>query len=373
MPPPHIGNPVRRSAWRLLITCVVVIGTGVGIGIGYQFGQSEGDLVRNGPLEIPRRSLSIGRVAAEQKYSWTIGISNNTSEPIAVSDLRASCPCTAIQPRVFTVPPAGTQKVALEIDLFSAVEGRDPDVLGERPFKILLIPSIEGYPPLKGWELGGRIYYPYRCSPETVNFGTVVSGERLPVREFEVHCEVPLQSLEIQSGSSFRTKAVRVNSSFRVTVSLTDAPEPGPLKGSLMLQGRTVHGTVLPQMPIHLRGEVVRGVKPVPPTLLFSLHGANGAEEILLIESRTNRPFLVAGIKCHEDELAVIEAPSTTSASTQHQIRLRCLDDALFTRRAIVFRIKGDGETEYELSVPVVVVDAKKAATQDEKGINNRS
>ena len=135
--------------------------------------------VSTSPLLVAPDALDFGDVWAQREFRWTFPVRNSTAETLTVTDLQASCACTAVSPTSFRIPPGASIDVTAELDLTAAFSHDDRNK--SSPFHVTLQPVLEGfYAPLEPLQLTGLVRRTGLVEPQTLTFSGVTVRIRLP-------------------------------------------------------------------------------------------------------------------------------------------------------------------------------------------------
>ncbi|MCH8045203.1 MAG: DUF1573 domain-containing protein, partial [Planctomycetes bacterium] len=176
-------QPATRSAlpirwWQaVLLLCLFVSATGLGI----YWGQTHIVAgIENGFLEVDPEHLDFGEVWVQDKFQWTLPITNTSSEPVEVLEFRSSCNCLSIEPKTLVLAPGETSDVHLTLDLTT----RNPEQAAKasRRFSVRIAPIITGgLAQYTGWEIQGQVRSVFTVVPLPIEFGReLVRGTPFP-------------------------------------------------------------------------------------------------------------------------------------------------------------------------------------------------
>jgi hypothetical protein len=299
---------MNRFGLALLFGAIVALAAVV-----YYFGRAgKGPAVPDSPpapayelvglLAVESSSLDLGEVWEEPAYVHTLSLHNRSSREVTVTDVATSCGCVSVSPRSFTVPPGGTARLAVTLDLTR----RGHSELGRdvRPFAAEVRPTTPGARApgeRAGWTIAGRVRSRVTLDALAHHFGErPVSGEPAEPRALTATVHVPAQGLQVTTAEGGVTAGVSPldPAGHRYAITLTPdtkALAPGAFKTTATVSvvtpsGETLFGARLPMegvvrpeaslLPAHL----ILGPRPVGETAAGTLVLQGGDTKDVTVE-----------------------------------------------------------------------------------------
>ena len=306
---PATGSALPIRWWQaVLLLCLFVSATGLGI----YWGQTHIVAgIENGFLEVAPEHLDFGEVWVQDKFQWTLPITNTSSEPVEVLEFRASCNCASIEPPSLLLAPGETVDVHLTLDLTT----RNPEEAAKesRPFSVRIAPLINsGLAQYTGWEIQGQVRRPLLLDPPALDFpeGSLVRNEGFACRSVRVDSALPLKELRARCDETMaRIEVEQLSdgpSQFSVTICPSTTLPIGRTEFSVMLEGVTKQGNILPAISLPVSVQVIADVYTVPE--IVALGGIRVGEEItetVVLHSRRNRSFRIAEVRTDQKDVRV--------------------------------------------------------------------
>jgi len=224
------------SALLVWIAAAFFIATGVGL-----WTMRTARLYRRGQLlHVQARYLNMGSVWEQDAFPWTFVIENNGDKDIAISRFVTACNCVSINPKFVHLPPKGSAKVTLTMNL---LHSDGPDSMHEvrqyltdvRPViadpQQLLVPIV--------WRFTASVRRPFDVSPATISLGgadTLVEGTCFAPTH--VHVKALHSFREVVAECDCGDVVVQVNpvpdagSAYDLTVACSRPLHRGPFPGS---------------------------------------------------------------------------------------------------------------------------------------------
>lgn len=231
--PPASDRAMPINWWQTIVLfCLFVAVTAAGL----YWGQTHIVAgIENGYLKVAPERLDFGEVWVQDKFQWTLPITNTSSEPVEVLDIRSSCSCTSIEPTSLVIAPGATVDVKLTLDLTTL----DPKEAAKdiRPFDMRVVPVIKGgLAQYTGWEVQGVVRNPLAFVPPSVDFGddAVIQGKGSMtsglVVEVTAHASTKALAVECDQATIQVEKVNQQESRFRLTVRPHNELPAGPFK-----------------------------------------------------------------------------------------------------------------------------------------------
>jgi hypothetical protein len=127
---------------RLSLPLIVVLG--LSAGIVYRVAPARVAAPKaDGPVPLMATGLDFGEAWEQQRFPWTITVTNPSDAPVTVERFAADCGCVAADQAALTVPPHGQTDVRFHIDL------RDKPRAASQPrreFRVRSLPSCPALP-----------------------------------------------------------------------------------------------------------------------------------------------------------------------------------------------------------------------------------
>ena len=276
----------RRSLGRW------VVGWSVLIGLAGSAARSSGADIPWAETLFAERQHDFGPVPRGAKVRHPFVLTNRTSNPISILNLRVSCGCTSGKASVSVVPPGGTGVVEAEMDTRNFVG---------RKATTLYVTVHNGFGESEvALNVASTILSDIVLNPGGVDFGAIVRGQS------------PTLSLTIDRVAKPGWKIVRMVSTSKVlTASLTEVARTSEMisyRLDVSIKPDTPSGLVRDEIqfitndgesrgfPVLVTGQV-RGELSVTPTVL-ALPAPTSAEPVKgRFVVRSGRPFKVMGVE----------------------------------------------------------------------------
>jgi hypothetical protein len=258
----------RKAVWLALFIALPAdsIGLGWHNGARHSVGQTPVEI-----LTVPAGALDFGEAGYEEKFPWTLPITNVSDKPVVVSSLTASCGCTSVEPTSFALEPGERRDVALSLDLTPSKQSEMEQ--RQRDFAVTISAAIESRRLPVEWQLKGSIIQPYKFSSSHLDFGdSLIAGEPFESKEITVECLDGLESLVAQCDESFGSVTVTKESpwSFKLGIKPNESLEIGPHEWVVKLHGTRSDGKKVPQGGLAAFARIRPPVMALPPQIYFS-------------------------------------------------------------------------------------------------------
>lgn len=291
------------------------------------------------PIVPLPEELNLGTIWTSGDFSHTLRLRNLSSRELGITNLTATCGCTAIEPSSLVIPAGETRAVTLKLHIF---DQRDCGAgLEERPLRASLIPTVtgcSGTPPR--WELKGVVRRLLLLSPSFVSFDeSLVEGQPFPVKTVRVTARLPLRSLEAQGGGGFASLdlARESDTAYVLGIQLRETLPPGPFHFEVTLTPRVRSGEKAKAGVLAVAGYVLHEVEPSPRSLHWGIvRIGQSLESRVVLHSPAGKPF---------------EVKSVSGGSEQTDVRAEKWNN----RVTLVIRCAAAVAGEHEEHVAVVV------------------
>ena len=367
---PATGPALPIRWWQaVLLLCLFVSATGLGI----YWGQTHIVAgIENGFLEVDPEHLDFGEVWVQDKFQWTLPITNTSSEPVEVLEFRTTCACTSIEPKSVVIPAGETVAIQLTVDLTTVIKS---GVTAEdvEPFSMRVVPLLRnGLAQYSGWELKGRIMSPIVGGlPLLVFDDEVIAGAVPASATITIRCRQFVEGIDCERSSNGNIASVRIErvdelkAVYALSVTLSPNTPPGTLTERLMLNFTTANGQHMPSVPLSIRARVVSDIQLSPPEIALGRMAVSAlAEETVTVSSRSGRPFVIESCDCDCDGVTVTFPSSIQDLSSADsfllpmaflatktgdhsgviRFQLRYQDDASVLETELRFTCQGFGE-----------------------------
>ncbi len=282
----------------------------------------------NVPLVVDR--LDFGEVWEDDKFQWTIPITNQGDQPVSVKDFVNTCICSSIEPRKFVILPNETGEVRVTLDLRP---GRDIRFdLTPFNFDLDVTPILE--PGRASWKMQGKVRPAVRFERPLLDLGSRSEwAAPWPAQWVAVLVPPEVERLIASSGNPyFEVQVQRSNGKKRRFTLLVEPRKELPCADysfEVLVTPKLNGEKPLPAQRLAVRGSVVRDLQASLPQVVFGARRiGEKAEETLTLTSLTGRGFKVVGVANSLRGLQVI--PGTgTSVAKNHTYQLRQSVDAV--------------------------------------------
>jgi hypothetical protein len=288
-------------------------------------------------LVVDRMATDLGQVVARADFDFSFRVDNPTPRSLEVVDFHASCACTHIEPRAFTVLPGGSQVVTVRLDLLVS----DENFVPRRPLLVRLNPVYSGGSVSSaGWAFTGQVYQPIRFTPPVLEFGDVEFDELGAVRAlvavdtFEPFEELsvettdpaPLLSVSLRRAEpSSRHPVPQPHEQFTMEVVLNDAMAVGPFDFEIGVRAVSASGNASLIVPLKIKGRVPPDIRPFPGEILLGVRGMGESVRTgVKLRSRGGRRFWLQDLRWG-DYVAEVEGEPGVVFSAEHQVSLTYL------------------------------------------------
>jgi len=138
-------------------------------------------------LYVSPERLDLGEVLASRHYDCTVPIKNLSAAPVTITEIRASCGCTRIDPSSFTLQAGQSRDLTFTLDL-----ARGANRTGTvESFSVSFVPVIkDGLLLADGWELRGQIKPTYVIDTSHIVFD---GATRLIAQQSHPTAKIPIR------------------------------------------------------------------------------------------------------------------------------------------------------------------------------------
>ena len=320
-----------------------------------------------GGLVVDRMATDLGQVVARADFDFSFRVDNPTPRALEVVDFHASCACTHIEPRAFTVLPGGSQVVTVGLDLLVP----DENFVPRRPLLVRLNPIYSGDSVSSaGWAFTGQVNQPIRFTPPVLEFGDVEFHELGAVRALvavdtfepfedllvETSDPDPLLSVSLRRAEpSSRHPVPQPHEQFTMEVVLNDAVAVGPFDFEIGVRAVSASRDARLILPLKIKGRVPPDIRPFPGEILLGVRGMGETVRTgVKLRSRAGRRFRLQDIRWG-DYVAEVEGERGVVFSAEHQISLTYLSAELGKSNSYIEIVVEEeaGQTE-EVRVPIL-------------------
>jgi hypothetical protein len=239
------------------------------------------------PLSIPPGLLDLGEVWSTNNFQTIVPVTNTTSHPIKVSQMRTTCSCARVEPSAFELLPGATQPVSIRANLTGYAQ--DSEVAKSAAgsvFGIGIMPvftSNNGPESRLQWSLTGRVHTALNL-PHSIYFNRVDMDRDAVQRTFVVTPLIDVQGLEFESSSASAIAMAMgsrrdLKAPISVELTLNPLQKPGWFDDSLQVSAIAADGKRLPAQEIRLVGTVIADIDWSPKQFVF---GAQQADKSLV-------------------------------------------------------------------------------------------
>jgi hypothetical protein len=243
-----------------------------------------------GGLEVPEHCLDLGTVWEQDQFPWDLVIYNHNTTAVQLTGFQVSCAhCITITPPAVTLPPQGTARLHLTLDLRRAPNASTPIT----PFRVSIMPIMaHRQTPLRPWQLHGYVQSAVLFSPPAVDFQqTPLLQGQSATQTLSAIPTVPLRTLRLTAAPPGVSVTVRPSpkaDAFLLQVTAGPTLAVGEHMQILRFTPIRADGTALPQVSLPFRPLVLADVR-VEPQQLWLLPQAASAP--VWVSSRSGRPI----------------------------------------------------------------------------------
>lgn len=317
-----------------------------------------GNTERGPTLTVLDDSLDFGEVLEDEKFGWTIQITNPGTEDLHVRDFSSSCTCTSITPESLVIPAGESRAVRLTLDLTHNTSNATPEET--RDFTVYLAPVLDGEPPrrLDNWTLRGKVRPVLRLERASVDFGHTGEFEQpLTVQRVTTHASLPLERIEASCNSvDFTARMQRSGDDparFVLSVQPSKELPVGPFSGRVTLHCFTKAAGPICVKSLPFSGTILSDLQASPPALGFGVRRVGETlEETVTLTSRTRRRFRVQAVEVQGDGFSAERINSAAPTAPSF-----CVKAAILSEGDVEGRFRAvaeyDGLGRRELLIPL--------------------
>jgi hypothetical protein len=224
-------------------------------------------------LHIDPDSLALGEVWENPKHKIALIVKNSSDDQVTIVDFATSCDCLAIEPEKLKIPPRGSARLAVTVDLTH----RQPYQLGlaKWPVTVLLRPVFEkDFAPTAGWELKGIVRSWVSLEAAQLAFGDkCVRGGTPVVRKIRARTHTALDRLEASAAPQLATVRVEAAADEPGQYFILVSPPPhlpvGPFKFRVDVRAVSIDGVAHDCAAIDIAGEMQPSCRVLPRLILL--------------------------------------------------------------------------------------------------------
>lgn len=295
-----------RRTTRTVTLIAVVLAAAVGAGRALQPPPAK-PAGRPALLSAPRDRTDFGEVWEDQRFAWTLPLTNTTADAVRVVDVGASCTCVAAEPRAFTLSPGETRELKLTFDLTP----KPNETLGTtRTFaaEVGVVAATGDLPPeAERFAVRGTVRPVLAVQTADPSFGTRSDRVQPPLpASFGVAPAAVVESLTAVCDSPGFTADVRpAGGAMTVTVTPTRAIPVGAFAVDVRLIPVGRGGRPLPERRVKVLGRVAPDFTTDPPQVTAAARPVGESfEELVTVGSLTGREVTVVSATAHGDGVA---------------------------------------------------------------------
>jgi hypothetical protein len=270
------------------------------------------------PRVLVADSLDFGTVWSDEKFSWTIPVTNVTSRRVTITKIAKSCQCTQVQPSSFVLDPGEQACLHLTLNLRTVEQSEQFGVS-------LYAYESEADGPVAVWHLRGVVKSPFDLQPRKLDFGeSLIADEPFRPKSLDVTCYEPCRQIELSVDPSLAAVATNVGDDgrhFQITVAPSQTLRPGLYEFRVGATPVLSNGQRHPPIWISIRAKISRDVELVPSlTHLGNIKvGESRAIDIGLV-SRLGRNFIIDEIQSKSTNVLITPRSSSPAASTHFYV-----------------------------------------------------
>ena len=219
--------------------------------------------------------LDFGEVWEDPGFVRQLTVHNRGKQMVRVVNMHGGCECTSVEPRAFTVPPGGSQRVAVKIDLTH----RYPYQFGvdRRQLALTVHAAFEGRGiAAEAWTVRGVVKSRVSVDGRELTFADLCGQGESVTRSMKATAHVPLAKLEATAPSDKATVVVvpapKRPGGYDVRVTPNPDLPLGPFQFEVALTATTPDGAKHRCVAFRVSGEMGSPVRVVPnPVLLGNI------------------------------------------------------------------------------------------------------
>lgn len=274
-----------------------------------------GGTQRQAESRLVAAQLDFGEVWEDDKFRWTIPVTNEGQESVTIKDFVSTCTCSGIEPRSLVIPAGETRDVRVTLDLRPTKDVRFD--LAPFRFAIDVVPHLEAGK--AKWNLRGKVRPAVRFNRPVVDFGLRSEwAAPWPAQRVAVLAAPEVAELTASSGNpAFQAEVMRSSEKkgrFELVV------RPGkelPCENytfEVLVTPKLSDGKALGPQRVAVRGSVVRDIYASTPQVVFGARPVGEtAEETLTLSSHVGQAFRVVRVVSSLIGLQVTECAKTSS------------------------------------------------------------
>jgi hypothetical protein len=293
-----------------------------------------------------------GEAWEDQRFAWTVPLTNTSPVAVRVLDVSASCTCVSIEPRSFVVPPGATRDLKLILDL-TPKPTETPGTARAFAAELTLVTATRDVPPAaERVTVKGTVRPVLDVQPRDPSFGT--RSDRIQPPLPTVFTVVPACHLETLTaecdtpGFTAIARPVPNSSALAVTVTPTRPIDAGAFAVDVRLVPTIRGATNLPVRRVKVLGTVTPDVTADPPQVVAGARRVGErVEEVVSVASLTGRAVAVEGATAEGDG---VTAEVTSSGTVR--VRLAVGREGALKGK-VELRVRADKDAATTVTVPV--------------------
>ena len=292
----------RRPSKRGFVRVAVVFCAAVLCGAIFFFAYAttlHTTIARGDPrLQINPRDLDMGEVAPLPNLVHRIPVTNTASESVHISQIKASCNCTSVEPVSAIIPPGGTQDVTVTIDVRRAYKSLQAPVPNPVPFSITLVAATDAKSGTSTqWVIHGLVRSSFDTALWEFNLGEVCADcGFIEPRVFEIVAREPLKGITLEC-EGVKADAERIDDAglkYRITIVPPMGVEYGPFRMTLKATPFAEAQTNLTRAYFDVTGTSVPDAILTPAPVYFGAVRLGGKyDQSAVVSSRSGRSYMI--------------------------------------------------------------------------------
>jgi hypothetical protein len=261
---------------------------------------------------VSAADLDFGEAWEDPEFVRHLTIHNRGDRPVKVTNMQGGCECTSVEPCAFTVPPGGSQPVAMKIDLTH----RLPYQFGvdRRELAVTVHPVFEGRgPAAEAWKVRGVVKSRVSVDGRELAFADLCGQGESVTRAMKATAHVPLANLEAATPPDKATVSVvpapKRPGGYDVRVTPNPDLPLGPFAFEVALTATTPDGAKHRCVAFRVTGEMRSPVRVVPDPVLLGEHPVGSTPEATVSVKFPAAGWSVDRIETELPTTAVTRAP----------------------------------------------------------------
>jgi hypothetical protein len=287
------GKPWRLRLLLLLLmssACVAAYYAGTTFALNQQRADPTSAPVSIRPLEelhIAPGSLALGELWEEPSRTIVLKVENRGSREVHVVDFAASCDCTNIEPRLFSLGPGQFQAIRVTLNLTHRLPYQHG--LESRPLSVRLTPAVKGAKsPSPSWEITAAIRSRISFANQLLHFDDKCVQYGPPAsRKIRATAHVPIRALELVAEptiAALRVEQRGHSQDYDVIVTPSSSIPIGPFQFQIRTLAVLPDGSRRECAAIKVFGEMLPPARIIPAVLLLGEHpvGATAKADVTI-------------------------------------------------------------------------------------------